>query len=404
MFRPAARLLAIAVVVCSASGVAGRQSASLIVHEWGTFTTVAGEDGAAVEWLPLGGPQDLPCFVYPFENNRQIKYWPNNNEPPLNYDDARDALRGTVRMETPVLYFYSPHVTRVDVTVGFPQGLLTEWYPKATVAQPMVSATVPRTWTNSLLRWRGVDVRPGESPRLPIESAPSHYYAARAVDAAPVRVADEDERFLFYRGVGGFQPPITATLTDRGALTLRNAGESPIRGVVLFENRGGRIGYRMVGTLRTATTVSAPVLNADMKALRAALERSLVESGLYEKEAKAMVETWRDSWFEEGARLFYIVPNAFVDAVLPLTISPAPSSVVRAFVGRMEVISPATLAAVGDAIAEGDNATVLAYGRFLEPITERVLTNATPSDRKQIKARVNATYRAFVEKMSARCK
>jgi len=35
----------------------------LIVHEWGTFTSIAGADGTAVEWLPLAGPADLPCFV-----------------------------------------------------------------------------------------------------------------------------------------------------------------------------------------------------------------------------------------------------------------------------------------------------------------------------------------------------
>ena len=35
----------------------------LTVHEWGTFTAIAGEDGQPVRWLPLGGPNDLPCFV-----------------------------------------------------------------------------------------------------------------------------------------------------------------------------------------------------------------------------------------------------------------------------------------------------------------------------------------------------
>ncbi len=30
----------------------------LTVHEWGTFTSIAGEDGMAVEWKPLAGPDD----------------------------------------------------------------------------------------------------------------------------------------------------------------------------------------------------------------------------------------------------------------------------------------------------------------------------------------------------------
>ena len=36
---------------------------ALTVHEWGTFTSIAGEDGRAIEWLALDGPTDLPCFV-----------------------------------------------------------------------------------------------------------------------------------------------------------------------------------------------------------------------------------------------------------------------------------------------------------------------------------------------------
>ena len=32
------------------------------MHEWGTFTSVAAEDGTAVDWVPQQGPRDLPCF------------------------------------------------------------------------------------------------------------------------------------------------------------------------------------------------------------------------------------------------------------------------------------------------------------------------------------------------------
>ena len=42
-----------------------------------------------------------------------------------------------------------------------------------------------------------------------------------------------------------------------------------------------------------------------------------------------MVETWRDSWFEE-ARVFYLAPPASVDGILPLSVSPAPAAVSRA--------------------------------------------------------------------------
>src|SRR5687767_14673858 len=37
---------------------------SLTVHEWGTFTSVADQEGAPIRWAPLSGPTDLPCFVH----------------------------------------------------------------------------------------------------------------------------------------------------------------------------------------------------------------------------------------------------------------------------------------------------------------------------------------------------
>jgi len=36
----------------------------LVVHEWGTFTSVAAEDGSAEGWTLLTPAADLPCFVY----------------------------------------------------------------------------------------------------------------------------------------------------------------------------------------------------------------------------------------------------------------------------------------------------------------------------------------------------
>ena len=85
-----------------------------------------------------------------------------------------------------------------------------------------------------------------------------------------------------------------------------------------------------------------------------------------------MVETWRDSWFEEGSRLIYIVPRGFVDQVLPLTIDPVPIKTVRVFVGRLEIVTPATARAVETALASRDEATLNKYKRFLEPILETI--------------------------------
>src|SRR6185369_13243373 len=46
------------------------------------------------------------------------------------------GLRGTIRMETPVIYFYSPRKMTVSVRVAFSKGIITEWYPHAAAVQP----------------------------------------------------------------------------------------------------------------------------------------------------------------------------------------------------------------------------------------------------------------------------
>jgi hypothetical protein len=113
-----------------------------------------------------------------------------------------------------------------------------------------------------------------------------------------------------------------------------------------------------------------PELTGSVDALSGDLEGILVNQGLYPDEAHAMVQTWRDSWFEEGSRLIYIVPRGFIGKVLPLTVNPAPGQIVRVFVGRLEILTPATAKAVKTAVASDDEVTLNTYGRFLEPILQ----------------------------------
>ena len=96
----------VALYVALVGTVAGSQQARpFTAHEWGTFTTVAGPDGQAQEWLPLGGPTDLPCFGETYENRLfKILAGPQAAAfgPLLTYETARAGLMGTVRVEPPV--------------------------------------------------------------------------------------------------------------------------------------------------------------------------------------------------------------------------------------------------------------------------------------------------------------
>jgi len=225
------------------------------------------------------------------------------------------------------------------------------------------------THRNSRRRFPGR--RTGTSPSLP-ESGVSRYYAARATDSAPLAAGDQHEKFLFYRGVGRFPVPLTARVSDDGRVALEKAGSDTIPLALLFENRGGRMGYRLGGAVEKTLTLDAPILDGSFAQLRHELESALVAQGLFPKEAQAMLETWRDSWFEEGSRLIYIVPAHAVDTILPLEIEPATSQTTRVFVGRIELLTAETRRAVASAIDNKDWLTVDRYSRFLDPILHRI--------------------------------
>jgi hypothetical protein len=333
---------------------------SLIVHEWGTFTSIAGADGAAVDWLPILPKSDLPSFV---EHS--------------NAADFKGGLRGTVRMETPVIYFYSPRQTTVSVRVNFAKGLITEWFPHAAQVRPVISRPVvlgPKI--DGSIEWKDLLVAALSNAAFLRESAPSHYYAARETAANSVSISAPSghqlEKFLFYRGVSAFTPPLTAKVLPSGQLQVQNHAAA-IPTLILFERRGDKLGYS-ISSLESSATLNIPSTSGTFDSLRSDFEDALVAQGLYRDEAHAMLETWRDSWFEEGSRLFYIVPRAFVDSVLPLTIHPKPDQLTRVFVGRIELVSPATEETVEAALLSSDHETLQKYERFLEPIVEIMIS------------------------------
>lgn len=95
----------------AASDLSAWDGESWVVHEWGTFTTIQGSDASVIDGLSHE-ETDLPEFVY----------------------DLRDVYGVTalgVKMETPVIYFYAPESRHVKVSVDFPEGVITQWYPAA---------------------------------------------------------------------------------------------------------------------------------------------------------------------------------------------------------------------------------------------------------------------------------
>jgi hypothetical protein len=311
-------------------------------------------------------------------------------------------LRGTVRMETPVLYFYDSHEENVSVKVSFSKGVITEWYPHASRVEPaadLFDRSLYQEQADGSIAWDAVTISPALRAEFPRQAQDSHYYAARMTSATPLRVktstGEQQEKFLFYRGVSAFRVAVSAKLTADGKVQVENSGEEEIPSTILFERRGEKVGYRLNGAVAKEAILDQPELTGNVFDLGRELQGMLVAHGLYADEAQAMVETWRDSWFEEGSRLIYIVPANFVNRILPLSINPAPAQTARVFVGRLELITPATEKAVETAFATRDQATLEKYGRFLEPILQMMM--AKESNRSQAQKLVeclNAVYSA----------
>lgn len=404
-----------------------------VAHEWGTFTSVQGGDGTLLEWKPLESSR-LPGFVYNW-------YKPGfGRQPAGKLAFTKAELLTLQRMETPVIYFYAKEPESVDVTVKFPQGLITEWYPQAsrigpsTAQPPWLAARLDEyvhkarlkpgfTFTSLLstaaaspdsgARWAHVNIlrkTPQAADDLPMDSSGSHYFAARETDANPLRIdgssttnaPPERERFLFYRGVGNFETPLRVSAGEDGFIEVENTGKEPLSDLYVINLHNGSGHFTYVDLLSPGQQRKLPAGNPEnlpsLKELTADLEahmeRSLVNHGLYAREAAAMVHTWRDSWFEEdGVRVLYILPRAWTDRTLPLRLAPEPRELTRVMVGRAELLLPApeerlaeelTKAKAGDAQARTELiADLRKLNRFAEPALRLATKGAQPELQKE---------------------
>jgi hypothetical protein len=113
------------------------------------------------------------------------------------------------------------------------------------------------------------------------------------------------------------------------------------------------------------------------------LAERLVASGLYPKEARAMVNTWTTSYFQsDGVRALFVMPQSWTDRFIPMKVDPQPKSLVRVMVGRLELLTGErerqAEAAVRDLASPDGSRRERAFellrsqGRYVEPIVRRV--------------------------------
>lgn len=401
-----------AMAITSVVVVAKPNTKGLVVHEWGTFTSLQGGNGQLIPWNPLKTPE-LPKFVYDWHK-------PNLGLQPMSMYGAgangliyKGGIVSLQRMETPVIYFYSDQNQAVDVTVKFPQGFITEWYPRVSQIGPSIVAkdrasdpsVVGTDSRQSLIRWSNLhlfkaDRNTKAESLLQTDSSGSHYFAARETDANYIyQEPTKDiphaqyEKFLFYRGVANFSTSLRVSMNSDDSVTLANTGSEPLSDLLVLGIKDKVGNFVHVAQLLPGEKKEVPISTRNLgaatltKNISRSMSHSLVRAGLYPREAEAMVNTWKDSWFaEDGLRVLYILPQAWTQRTLPMTLNPAPSDVVRVMVGRAEVLRPGLEHSLVQALDDAKrgsttgNANLRAMlkdlGRFAQPALQRAFANS----------------------------
>jgi hypothetical protein len=350
------------------------------LHEWGTFTTVAGSDGVLLAGLQRE-EEELPRFVHShfgFENGqptdtekltRIMKSHGYPAFPAKSKGLGRRPVSGvTVKMETPVIYFHSPESFRATIKVGFEGGTISQWYPSRSggeilpepppSADPINQPVPAEKWRIDFAKpYRGgiqwdVDVlSPAESRATRIFKPRDtvNWLRARIPEANTVRTdSGETENYLFYRGIGHFTPGLQTTVSADETLHLKNQTGGDIPYLLVFQQHGSQVtwhartsGLKSSESLDLAEPMLTTAPDGFPAAIYDSLKSGLTACGLLESEADAMVQTWWSSYFEtDGLRVFWVLPAATTDRILPLTVTPSPAKTVRVLVGRSEVLRP----------------------------------------------------------------
>jgi hypothetical protein len=355
--RPSGTLLCVALLAFMLAVAARGAVAPMVVHEWGTFTSLQNDKGEAIGGIN-SDDEPVPRFVHRLASLFLL----GSEVPPSICQGAPHCHPDvTMRLETPVIYFHplksGPPQSGFEVSATFRGGWLSEYFPNAETDTNQNVFGPLRPATTSRLTWKDVQLAgdwPGPATTDHVWTAP------RAVDAAQVQVGAEAERFLFYRGVAHLDAPVSiARGADGHELVIRSQvapevardADMKVKSFWLVHIRNdGQVAFREISGL-TPGTADKPAITARMEftardysakrgeTLRSTLMAALVDAGLFRDEAQALLNTWELSYFKSaGWRVFFLVPRAWTDLYLPLHVS-IPSEITRVMVGRIELVS-----------------------------------------------------------------
>jgi hypothetical protein len=321
---------------------------SLIIHEWGTFTSFQDSRGRTIPGINVDD-EPVPKFVHRLSEAQIF----TTRSTPASWSQGAPRCHPevTLRLETPVLYFYPQSGFAFDqpfdVRASFTDGWLTEFFPAAAARNPGFPQDLQQSARGSI-QWKALRLSRESSASMP-ETTEHVWLAPRNVKSAVVINSDgaEAEKYLFYRGVGHLDAPIVVSEeADSLSISLRK-GEKLLTSLprmwIVQVSADKQLTYRSIKpAMQRTVTAALPSANPapnGLAALRLELKAALTAEGLYEDEADAMLATWQLSYFDsEGMRVFFVLPRSWTDAQLPLSTS-VPADITRVMLGRVELIS-----------------------------------------------------------------
>lgn len=343
-------MLSVLATLAIGLGAMAADTPGFTLHEWGTFTSVSGSDGVLLPGLQRE-EEALPGFVYQHDG---MTYRPKGYARPLH--------NVTIKLETPVIYFYTDQPFSAHVQVGFNGGSISQWFPNRSGGETpppikispnglLVGGDIDfATPYHGSIEWNVQVIPPSidDSATVfkPYETLT--WTCPRQADSALVRTADgAAEKFLFYRGVGNFTLPVKFTLPDDRTLQIENDSDAAIPAVLIFNHpQYDMASFTLLNSMaageKRSVELPDPTATTNWEhEVYITMRAELIKAGLYPKEADAMLQTWWGSYFERpGLRAFWIVPGTFTSAVLPMAVAPAPQKETRVLVGRSELLTP----------------------------------------------------------------
>lgn len=364
----------------SKEGIRFSGTSRLLAHEWGTFTTVHTEEGNTVEainYLEDYQKNVLPGFVHRI----------SDFDPLIPF--TKSSIKGhpdiTMRLETPVLYFYPPanfdYNQKIDVNVIFHGGLLNEFYPMGESRHEnlhypdrqnennFLQKGLMNETSKSFVSWKNIQI--GGPWALP-ETDANVWLAPRQVESSYVKTENgETERYIFYRGLAHLKSIIR---TEHQTEYTRKSDQADIERKIMvkvfapdswpFKDQtsftiprlwfvyiagNGNLVYAEYKNIKVhknkdpAKPVKVATLQFTEKdyinfhQLRDSIKQALVQDGLFDAEAEAMLNTWNYHYFNKpGARVLFILPKIWADKYLPIQIS-VEHDIVRTFIGRIDL-------------------------------------------------------------------